>query len=652
MDVAQILGPKGPVASRLSNYEVRDEQLRLAEAVDGVMRNGGRLVAEAGTGVGKSFAYLVPAVAAAAERGERVVIATHTIALQEQLLDKDVPFLSGILPAEFSVVLAKGRGNFLCLRRMGMAKAGGRDLFDGDDLEHQLERIVRWAAEETHDGSRQELDFTPEVRVWSKVNAEAGNCLGRRCTHYDRCFYQAGRRRLQNANLIVANHHFLFADMALRRVGWNLLPDFQHLILDEAHGLEDVAAEYLGMRVSRRMVLYVLGVLVGRGGQGLLRAIGADEALVDLTGVVRGECERFFEGVELWCREGRPPNHRITRPEMFPTDLADHLERLGNAVEALSEEQEEPERRIEVAARAARCLDLADTLRALIHMRNEDHVHWVEREGAEDRNLALVSAPVAVSGHLGEFLWERLKSVTLTSATLSTAKSGGFAHVAGRLGLGEIEELQLGSPFRYQEQARLVVDARLPDPREVEPFETALADAVVEHVRATGGHAFVLFTSYQSLDRCHTAVAAALRNDGFLLLKQGEGLPRGRMIEEFRAAPSAVLFGTDSFWQGVDVPGDALQNVIITRLPFSVPTHPLQEARTQAIRDRGGDAFGEYSLPQAILKFKQGFGRLIRSRRDSGRVVVLDKRIVAMRYGRRFIDALPELPVEVLEAQR
>lgn len=647
MDVLNILGRGGPVAARLATYEDRPQQARMAAEVDRVMREGGRLLAEAGTGVGKSFAYLVPAVAAAASRGERVVIATHTIALQEQLLGKDVPFLSGILPEEFSVVLAKGRGNFLCLRRMELARSG-RELFDGESQESQLERIVAWS-KTTSEGSRQDLDFTPETAVWGRVNAEAGNCLGRACDHFERCFYQAGKRRLQNANIIVANHHFLFADMALRRAGWQLLPSFQHLVLDEAHAVEEVASEYLGLRVSSGMVHHALRLLATPKGTGLLHASQAPSDTIERVAEARMAAESFFADVRAWYDAADPPNRRIRTPDLFGTELADALDRLGAAVECVAHAETSKERALELASKAERCAALAGDLRGLVAMARPDHVYWAEEDGEAGRNLALVSAPVDVAPELAKYLWGELKSVTLTSATLSAGGESGFAHVSERLGLGDPHALLVGSPFRYAEQARLVADATLPDPRDAEAFEGALPDAVLRHVRRTNGHAFVLFTSYQSLARCHSACVNALRAEGCTVLKQGDGLPRGRMIEEFRRSTSGVLFGTDSFWEGVDVPGDALQNVIITRLPFAVPTHPVQEARTQAIRERGGDAFAEYSLPQAILKFKQGFGRLIRTATDRGIVVCLDRRLVTMRYGRRFLDALPELPVEVIE---
>jgi ATP-dependent DNA helicase DinG len=647
MDVPTILGARGPVASRLPAYEERPQQTRMAVEVDRVMQDGGTLLAEAGTGVGKSFAYLVPAVAAAAERGERVVIATHTIALQEQLLGKDVPFLAGILPAEFSVVLAKGRSNFLCLRRMYMSLRAGRELFDTGSQESQMQRIAEWS-ETTEGGSRQDLDFTPDASVWGRVNAEAGNCLGRACDHYDKCFYQAGRRRLQNANIIVANHHFLFADMALRRAGWQLLPEFQHLVLDEAHAVEDVASEYLGLRVSRAQVHHTLRQLATPQGKGLLASVGAPRPVVDRVDDARAAADTFFDDVRGWYSKNDPPNHRVRTPDLFHLDLADALDRVGEEVEALGGTEESKEKAIELNARAERCLAMAEELRQLVRMSNEGHVHWVEEDGEGGRNIALRSAPVDVAADLHAHLWSRLKSATLTSATLSAGGEEGFAHVAARLGIREPSTLMAGSPFRFREQARLIADASLPDPRQGDAFEDALPDAVLRHVRRTSGHAFVLFTSYTSLDRCHAACVNALRAEDYTVLKQGDGLPRGRMLEEFRKAPSAVLFGTDSFWEGVDVPGDALQNVIITRLPFAVPTHPLQEARTQAIKDRGGDAFREFSLPQAILKFKQGFGRLIRTQTDTGIVVVLDNRLVKMSYGRAFLAALPDVPVEVV----
>jgi len=644
MDVLSILGPSGPVAARLEHYEERPEQAELAIAVDQVMREGGRLIAEAGTGVGKSFAYLVPAIAAAADRGERVVIATHTIALQEQLLGKDVPFLSGILPAEFSVVLAKGRGNFLCQRRMGMAQRGGKELFDGQGFDEQLEKIIAWS-ETTDDGTLQDVPFVPHRDVWSKVNAEAGNCLGRACEFYDPCHYQAGRRRLANANIVVANHHFLFADMSLRRAGWNLLPDFDHLVLDEAHSIEDVAGDYLGMRVSRGMVRHLLRQLASKQGRGVLYTAEDAAEAIELVRLTRDAATGFFMEVSAWVRAGRPRNGRIHEPELFRRTLADALEELGGAVLRLANRQEAPEKHQELTARAARAAGLADELYALIGMAREGHVYWAEEESGG--NVSLQSAPIDVGPELGEHLWQPLKSVTLTSATLSAGGRDGFRHLAQRVGIEPTRTLLAGSPFDFRTQAKLIVDTRVPEPSTGDAYEDALPDAVLRHVRESDGGVFVLFTSYGSMDRCHDACVSALRNEGYLVFKQGDGLPRAAMLAQFREAGRAVLFGTDSFWQGVDVPGDALTTVIIARLPFAVPTHPVQEARTQDIESRGGNAFGEYSLPRAILRFKQGFGRLIRSRRDRGTVVVLDQRVVSKRYGRRFIDALPDLDVVV-----
>ncbi len=644
MDVLAILGPTGLVASRLEHYEERPEQTELASAVDAVMQKGGRLIAEAGTGVGKSFAYLVPAIAAAADRGERVVIATHTIALQEQLLGKDVPFLSGILPAEFSVVLAKGRGNFLCQRRLGMAVRGGKELFDGQGADDQLQKIVDWA-KTTDDGTLQDLPFVPDRDVWNRVNAEAGNCLGKRCEFFDRCHYQAGRRRLANANIVVANHHFLFADMSLRRAGWGLLPDFEHLVLDEAHGVEDVAGDYLGLRVSRGMVLHLLRQLASKQGRGVLHTVeGADEAR-EYVRLTRDATTGFFMEVAAWVRAGRPRNGRIHEPELFTRTLADALDELGASIARLADRQEAPEKHQELKARAARASGLSDELFALIGMTREGHVYWAEEE--KGGNVSLRSAPIHVGPELGEHLWGPLKSVTLTSATLSAGGKDGFRHLAERVGIEPTATLLCGSPFDYRTQAKLIVDTRVPEPSAGDAYEDALPNAVLHHVRESSGGVFVLFTSYGSMDRCHEACASALRNEGHLVFKQGDGLPRAAMLEQFKAASGGVLFGTDSFWQGVDVPGEALTMVIIARLPFAVPTHPVQEARTQSIEARGGNPFGDYSLPRAILRFKQGFGRLIRSKRDRGTVVVLDQRVVSKRYGRQFIRALPEIDVVV-----
>ena len=648
-DARTLLGAEGPVAAAFgaeAGYEERPQQLTMAAHVAEALAAGRHALLEAGTGVGKSFAYLVPALAWAVTHGKRVAVATSTIALQEQLVRRDLPLLAEALPFDFDTALVKGRGNYLCLRRMGRALDGQGSLFE-DDERAQLEAIRAWA-HETREGSRQDLPFQPLPGVWDQVNAEQGNCLGRQCMHYAACHYQRSRRDAQDATLLVLNHHVLMADLALRRTGAGFLPDLDAVIIDEAHDLEDTAAEHLGLRVTSRGVLYQLGRLWSpRRRRGLL-ARHPDQALRTLVGATRDAARVFFEETRgLLGAMEHADARTATVPDgaHLPDVLSPRLVELSTRLVRAAASSDDTEARLEMGARARGLRALADGLASLAQGEHDGHVRWGELSSRG--TLALHSAPVDVGPLLEEVLWDAHHAVILTSATLSAGKPPTFDFVRGRLGLAEADEAVIGSPFDYARQARLVLRHDLPDPgRDRAAYDAELPTAVWEAIRRSRGGAFVLFTSNASMRATANALRDELEADGLRVLVQGEGMERPALLDAFREG-DAVLFGVASFWQGVDVPGDALRHVIITRLPFEVPTHPLAVARGARLKEQGGDPFRHLSLPTAALRLKQGFGRLIRHTRDRGLVTILDPRAVTRQYGRYLLDSLPDCPREL-----
>ncbi len=646
LDIYDMFG-EGGLLSGTKNFEYRPEQQQMAAAVAEALEGNRHLVVEAGTGVGKSLAYLVPAALFALEHNRKAIISTHTINLQEQLLQKDIPVVRRLLGRPFEAALLKGRQNYLCPNRLERALQMQNDLFTSSE-QQELLRIKEWS-QRTTEGTLSDIDVEPDSSVWSQVCSEAHICTPKTCGASDRCFYQEARKKLLTADLIVVNHTLFFlalesmGEPESRAAGYLFPNDF--VILDEAHTIESVAARQIGLGVSQYGLKQALYRLYNpKSKKGLFTVLRAEQAVretADSLDIV----DRFFQSVEEAAdfRKGR--EFRVRGPELVPDTVTIALARVQSAVVAAVKEVADEKLKSELQDLGRRIREARRGVIDFLQQTPENHVYWVERTGKTAQNVTLNAAPVDISSVLNRILFPENRICVMTSATLSVGRDD-LAYFRGRVGAFDVDGLQIGSPFDYQRQMRLYVAKKMPDPRDTE-YEQALEKWIAYFLHKTKGRAFVLFTSYKSMMSVAQRMEAEL-DRAYTFMVQGQGASRTRMLERFKKSQNGVLFGTDSFWTGVDVPGEALSNVIITRLPFAVPDHPLIEAKLEFIESNGGDPFTEYSLPEAILKLRQGVGRLIRTKTDEGIIVILDNRILSKSYGKSFLQALPPCPMEMV----
>jgi len=622
--MADIFGPGGMLEKCHEGYEFRRSQLEMGEIVEQAFRQRQHAIVEAGTGTGKTLAYLIPAI----RSGRRVVVSTATKSLQEQLFQKDIPFLQKHFAPNLTVAVMKGRNNFLCRQKVHLT--AGQPVLKGLDEVDWFEQIRNWE-KLTETGDRAELTFLPDdAELWDRLDARRETCTGQKCPLFSRCFITWMHQRAHQADIIIVNHHLFFADLAIRQDDFgSILPDYSAIVFDEAHEIEDVASEHFGRTLSN----YQFDALA-RDAEQALRLKGlATPPLLKRIAQLKERAHTFFDAFPP--REGRFPFKSPERAS-FVEHTREAYEELESAVKRLETELAAlPTKPDEVIAIAQRAFELRGEIKFLLESHESNFVYWIERRG---KGVFLAATPIDVSQILREQLFERFDTVTLTSATLAVGSR--FDFLKQRLGIQVALEKVLPHEFDFHSQALLYIPPAMPDVR-APAFAQSAAQEIARILEITAGRAFCLFTSYNQMSEVYERIRKRV---SFPLFLQGTA-PRSALLERFRTTPGAVLFATASFWQGVDVPGEQLSCVIIDRLPFDVPTDPVVAARVQALTDEGRNAFAEYQVPKAVLALKQGFGRLIRSHQDRGVLAILDTRIQRKQYGRIFLESLPEYTI-------
>lgn len=694
-DIKEFLLPGGAIEKVMAErFEERGEQLLMLEAVTSAFNDNLISLVEAGTGTGKTLSYLIPSVSWALRNEERVVISTNTINLQEQLIDKDLPLLHEAFEEDFNYSLVKGMGNYLCLLRAETVTDGLFEMAEEDEMD-PIGSILEWA-KVTDDGSLSDLSFTPTDSVWDKVSAESDSCLRARCPYYSRCFFFKSRRELASSQILVVNHHLLFSDLSIKgaseKSDAGILPPYNRVIFDEAHHISDAATSHFGMRVTKFGIIRILRRLKRKGRKGeqkgliIYTAALAAKLVTQLRkGIVNDVLRRVEQNISprvdtaeqyVWDafdslydfaldvareKEGTKGevNLRFTEAEFSREGWAGidkkfsilriRLKELQEEIKAFTDilldyETENDIAKLIVEFRGVgNKLDyFSDVISSFLSLEDDGYVRWVEgRVGRGGVVSGLGLSPLDISPIIKERLYSKSATVVMTSATMAVRKS--FKFIKSGLGLMDeqrVDEHVLPSSFNYREQLLLAIPNDLPEPA-TPSYSDAISPLIIDALRASNGSALILFTSYSLLDAVYKNIHNKIESEGLMSLKQGM-LPRGRLLDKFRKVHSSVLFATDSFWEGVDVPGSALSLVIITRLPFRVPTEPIIEARVEHMESLGVNSFIDYSLPVAVLKFKQGFGRLIRAKTDKGAVLVLDTRIITRFYGSYFLESLPD----------